>query len=54
MRASLGWIPQIVGIAIVGAALLVGLIHDALPAEVALPTAGCGLFLPGRRLGRNA
>ncbi len=41
---------QLVALAIVGAALLVGLVYGALRAEVGLLAAGGGLFLLGRWL----
>ena len=50
MRASLGWMLQLAGLVVVGSALLVGLVHDALRAEVAMLAVGGGLFLLGRRL----
>lgn len=53
MRASLGWMLQFLGMVVVGAALLVGLIQDALRAEVAMLAIGSGLFLVGRRLGKS-
>ena len=54
MRASLGWILQFVGLVVVGAALLVGLIQGALRTEVAMLAIGSGLFLFGRRLDKSA
>ena len=53
MRASLGWILQLVGLVVVGAALLVGLLEDALRAEVVMLAVGGGLFLLGRRLEKS-
>jgi len=50
MRASLGWILQFAGLVVVGSALLVGLMQDALRIEVAMLAIGSGLFLLGRRL----
>lgn len=44
---------QFLGMVVVGAALLVGLIQDALRAEVAMLAIGSGLFLVGRRLGKS-
>lgn len=41
---------QLVALVVVGSALLVGLVHDALRAEVAMLAIGGGLFLFGRRL----
>jgi hypothetical protein len=54
MRAGFGWMLQLFGLVVVGAALLVGLIQDALRAEVAMLAIGSGLFLLGRRLDRGA
>ena len=53
MRASLGWVLQFVGMVVVGSALLVGLLHDALRAEVAMLAVGSGLFLLGRRFEKS-
>ncbi len=53
MRGSLGWILQFVGLVVVGTALLVGLMQDALRTEVAMLAIGSGLFLLGRRLEKN-
>lgn len=47
---SLGWLLQLVALGLVGAALLVGLVYDALRTEVAMLAIGGGLFLIGRRL----
>jgi hypothetical protein len=54
MRASLGWILQFIALIVVGTALLVGLMQDALRAEVAMLAVGSGLFLLGRRLEKNS
>ena len=54
MRASLGWILQFVGLVVVGSALLVGVLQDALRAEVVMLAVGSGLFLLGRRLEKSA
>jgi len=53
MRASLGWILQFVALIVVGSALLVGLLEDALRLEVAMLAGGSGLFLLGRRLEKD-
>ena len=53
MSASLGWILQLLGMVVVGSALLVGLFHAALRTEVAMLAIGSGLFLLGRRLEKN-
>jgi hypothetical protein len=50
MRASLGWTLQFVALIVVGSALLVGLLQDALRTEVAMLAIGSGLFLLGRKL----
>lgn len=53
MRSGLGWMLQLLGLVVVGSALLVGVIQDALRAEVAMLAVGSGLFLLGRRLDRS-
>lgn len=50
MRRSLAWLFQVLGLVVVGAALLVGLLHDALRTEVAMLAGGGGIFLLGRWL----
>ncbi len=50
MRASLAWILQLLGLVVVGTALLVGLSHGALRTEVAMLGIGAGMFLLGRWL----
>lgn len=50
LRQSLGWTLQFLALVVVGTALLVGLVYDALRTEVALLALGGGLFLLGRRL----
>jgi len=47
---SLGWSLQCLALAVVGAALLVGLVYDALRVEVAMLGVGGGLFLLGKGL----
>ncbi len=47
---NLGWMLQLVALGLVAAALLVGLVYDALRTEVAMLAVGGGLFLVGRRL----
>jgi hypothetical protein len=49
-RKSLGWSLQFVALVVVGTSLLVGLVYDALRAEVAMLAVGGGLFLLGRQL----
>jgi hypothetical protein len=53
MSTSLGWILQLLGMVVVGSALLVGLFYDALRTEVAMLAIGSGFFLLGRRLEKN-
>ena len=53
MRTSLGWILQLVGMVVVGSALLVGLFQDALRTEVAMLAIGSGFFLLGRRFEKH-
>ena len=48
--ASLAWGLQLIALAIVGAALPIGLVYDALRTEVTLLAVGGGLFLLGRWL----
>ncbi len=50
LAQNLGWTLQFLGLAVVGAALLVGLAYDALRAEVALLGVGGAIFLLGRWL----
>ena len=47
---SLGWTLQLLALVVVGTALLVGLVYDALRAEVAMLAIGGGMFLVGRWL----
>ena len=53
MRPTLGWLLQFLGLVVVGAALLVGLLQNALRLEVAMLAIGSGVFLVGRRLDRS-
>jgi hypothetical protein len=50
---SLGWVLQLLGLVIVGTALLVGLVYEALRTEIAMLAIGGVLFLAGRRLYRG-
>ncbi len=50
MRQSLGWTLQFLALAVVGSALLVGLIYDAVRTEVAMLGVGGAMFLLGRWL----
>ncbi len=47
---SLGWTFQFLALVIVGTALLVGLVFDALRGELIMLAVGGGLFLLGRHL----
>ena len=47
---SLGWTLQFLALVLVGTALLVGLVYDALRTELAMLAVGGGLFLLGRQL----
>ncbi len=49
----MGWILQLLGLAIVGSALLIGLVYSALRTEIALLAIGGVMFLAGRRLYRG-
>jgi hypothetical protein len=51
MLRSLAWTLQFAALVVVGTALLVGLLEDALRTEVALLAVGGGMFLLGRWLG---
>ena len=53
MQQSLGWTLQFLALAIVGSALLVGLVYDALRTEVAMLGVGGAMFLLGRWLQRR-
>ena len=50
MGRSLGWLLQVGGMVLVGTALLVGFLYEALRAEVVMLGVGGGLFLLGRRV----
>ena len=47
---NLGWWLQFLALVLVGAALLVGLVYEALRTEVLMLAVGGGLFLIGRQL----
>ena len=47
---SIGWLLQFVALIVVGFALLVGLVQNALRAEVGLLALGSAIFLIGRWL----
>ena len=53
MLRGLAWTMQVAALVVVGSALLVGLIYDALRAEVAMLAVGGALFLVGRWLDRR-
>lgn len=48
MLRSLGWTLQFLALVIVGSALLVGLVYDAIRTEVAMLGVGGAMFLVGR------
>lgn len=50
MLRSLGWTLQFLALVIVGSALLVGLVYDAIRTEVAMLGSGGAMFLVGRWL----
>lgn len=50
MLNSLGWTLQFLALVVVGSALMVGLVYDALRTEVALLGIGGVMFLTGRWL----
>jgi hypothetical protein len=47
---TIGWTLQFLALVVVGTALLVGLVYDALRTEIAMLAVGGGLFLLGRQL----
>jgi hypothetical protein len=53
MLASVAWILQLGALVVVGSALLVGLVYDALRVELGLLVLGSLMFLLGRWLGRG-
>ena len=53
MRASLGRMPRLVGLVVVGSAPRVGGLENALRAEVVMLVAGSCLFLLGRRFEKS-
>ena len=50
MRSSLGWFLQVLGLVIVGSALIFGLTYDQIRLELAVAGGGGVLFLLGRWL----
>lgn len=50
MLRDLAWLMQVTALVLVGSALFVGLLYDALRAELVMLAVGGGLFLLGRRL----
>ncbi len=50
MLPTLGWVLQVLALAIVAAALLIGLFQGAIRAELVMLAVGGGLFLIGRKL----
>lgn len=55
MRSSLGWLFQVLGLVIVGSALIFGMTYDQVRLELAVAAWGAVLFLVGKWLqGRGA
>lgn len=50
MTASLGWVLQLLALALVGSGFLVGLVYNEVRAELAICAVGGALFLLGRWL----
>jgi hypothetical protein len=50
MLASLGWVLQLLALALVGSGLLVGLIYNEIRTELAICAVGGVMFLLGRWL----
>lgn len=54
MLSGFGWVLQFLGLALVGSALLIGLVYNQVRLEVAICAVGGAMFLLGRWLqGRN-
>ncbi len=53
-RANMGWLLQVLGMVVTGAALLIGVGYGVLRAEVFILGLGGVLFLLGRRLSKNS
>ncbi|MGE5232564.1 MAG: hypothetical protein ACM3OB_00475 [Acidobacteriota bacterium] len=54
MRSSIGWTLQFLALVVVGSALLIGLVYDALRVEVGMLGVGGGMFLLGRWLEKGS
>ncbi len=50
---ALGWGLQLVALVVVGSALLIGLVHQSMTAELGMLVIGIALFLVGGRLQRR-
>ncbi len=50
MRSSFGWLFQVLGLVIVGSALIFGMVYDQIRLELAVAAGGAVLFLLGRWL----
>jgi hypothetical protein len=50
MLTSLGWVLQLLALALVGSGLLVGLVYNEIRAELAICAVGGAMFLLGRWL----
>lgn len=50
MLASFGWVLQLLALALVGSALLIGLVYNQIRVELAICAAGGVLFLAGKWL----
>ena len=50
MRSSFGWLFQVLGLVIVGSALIFGMAYDQIRLELAIAAGGGVLFLLGRWL----
>lgn len=48
--SGFGWLLQVLGLVIVGSALILGMAYDQIRLELAVATAGAVLFLLGRWL----
>jgi hypothetical protein len=53
MRGSFAWAFQLLGLVIVGCALLFGMAYDRIRLELVFTALGAALFLLGRWLGRR-
>ena len=53
-RANMGWLLQLLGMVVTGAALLIGVGYGVLRAEVFILGIGGAIFLLGRRLAQDS